>query len=636
MDEEKQNLVDVIQECLKLLDEYNLLCGKIKQLSNAKDKEYYIACYEAYNCYQRCYKLIFNYIITMDKFKSLQSDKSLYLNENTPSLISVYNKLRRLLLTDTQIETIKFEYYNYNVITNYMNKLVANSWISMSVINNILNQRDKLTLIIEVDDHMEDPGRREIIPCRNYVRLPTSLIKEGESIKQLEFNVQDSTYVFPSETLLFRERNNFDYIILITTDEGNKQEKNFNVHQMLILFEIIAKNLIPKKGTGLFPNIFISIIDFNRWDININMNKNQGTRLQLNQLKTLPHPSQSSPNLLSQHNDLIVGIHNQSNSCYINSIIQSLLGTTELIDSLLKMGSSNVIFHPSRANMISTSFNKVLRHMVDSSNKTKTPVSIEEFKMVCGNKCSHFRGNEQEDCAEFCQFLIDSLNEELKVTTNNNSSPIPNNRLPPADQNWLQYLSQNNSVITKLFVGQLNSVLHCQNCGTSSTTYETFSMLSLPTPRVASCNIMECLRQFFRPHNLGPSNQWNCTRCKRPTPSTQQLVLSKKPKVMIIQLKRFDNCLNKNNCFVQYPIILDQKYTAIQSLTQDNSTYELYSVVCHKGSINNGHYTTYVNKGPNKGWIYFDDTVYRPVRIPTEFITPDAYLLFYRLIKAEW
>lgn len=623
---EQRGLVEVIQECLNLLNKYNLLCGRIKQLAVNKDKEYSLACHEAYKHYQRCHELIFQYVKTMDEFNVLKSAHSKQLDGTTPSLISVYEKLKRLLLADTQIESIRFEYYNYNITSDYMNKLVAHSWISMNVINNILHQNEKLTLIIEADDHLEDPKGRKIISCQNYVRLPTCLINEGDSIQQLEFNVNDSTHVFPTETLLFRERNNFDYIILITTDEGNKQEANSNVVKMLVLFEKIVKNLTPRRKTGLFPSIFISIIDFNIWDMAMNNNVNKSPQV------TPPQIPQVPLNLSHQNKELVVGIHNQSNSCYINSILQSLLGTTELISAFLKMARNDTLFHPSSNNMVSTSFIKLLRNMVVSNNKPDSPVSIEEFKMVCGNKCNKFRDNKQQDCAEFCEFLLDSFNDELKVKCNNvQQSQI--NGLSPADQEWLQYLSENNTIITQLYVGQLSSILRCQNCGASSSTYQTFSVLSLPTPKAPSCNIMECLRQCFRPHDLGPSNQWNCTRCKRPTPSTQQLALWRKPKILMIQLNRFDVSLNKNNCFVHYPIILDQQYTGVQNLPRDDFKYELYSVVCHRGSINNGHYTTYVNKGVNRGWYYFDDTTYMPVRIPTEFINPDAYLLFYRLIQ---
>ncbi|CAL9733572.1 hypothetical protein MOSE0_B04104 [Monosporozyma servazzii] len=620
---DKQSLVEVIQESLKLLNEYNVLCGRIKQLAINKDKDYYMACHKAYNYYQRCHRLIFQHVITMDEFISLKYDHSQQLDGPIPSLMSVYDKLRNLLLTDTQIETIKFEYYNSNMNNEYMNKLVTNSWISMSFINNILNQKDKLTLIIEADDHLEDTRRRKIIPCQNYVRLPTSLINEGDSIGQLEFNVQDSTHVLPSETLLFRDRNKFDYIILITTDVEKNQEGNMNVFKMLVLFEKIVKNLTPRETTRLFPSIFISIMDFNKWDIIMNRNVNK-----ILPVKTL----NNTPNSSHQNRELIVGIHNQSNSCYINSILQSLLGTTELIDAFLKISSNDVLFHPSSTTMVSTGFIKLLGNIIASSNKSDSPINIEEFKRVCGNKCSKFKSNEQEDCAEFCQFLLDTFNDELKVKWNT-AKQSQLNGISPSDQEWLKYLAQNNSIITQLFVGQLSSILHCQNCGASSTTYQTFSVLSLPTPPVELCNIMECFRQCFRPHDLGPSNQWNCTRCRRPTPSTQQLVLGKKPKIMMIQLNRFDNHSTKNNCFVHYPIHLDQQYIGVQNLPKDNFKYELYSVVCHRGSINNGHYTTYVNKGANNGWYYFDDTVYRPVRIPTEFITPDAYLLFYRLIQ---
>ncbi|CAI7274954.1 CPS_collapsed_G0016830.mRNA.1.CDS.1 [Saccharomyces cerevisiae] len=38
------------------------------------------------------------------------------------------------------------------------------------------------------------------------------------------------------------------------------------------------------------------------------------------------------------------------------------------------------------------------------------------------------------------------------------------------------------------------SRLQCQVCEHTSTTYQTFSVLSVPVPRVKTCNILDCFR----------------------------------------------------------------------------------------------------------------------------------------------
>lgn len=101
-------------------------------------------------------------------------------------------------------------------------------------------------------------------------------------------------------------------------------------------------------------------------------------------------------------------------------------------------------------------------------------------------------------------------------------------------------------------------------------------------------------------------------------PSTKQLKITRLPKKLIINLKRFDNQMNKNNVFVQYPYFLDltpywaRDFNHEAIVNEDIPTrgqvppfrYRLYGVACHSGSLYGGHYTSYVYKGPKKVGIF--------------------------------
>ena len=107
--------------------------------------------------------------------------------------------------------------------------------------------------------------------------------------------------------------------------------------------------------------------------------------------------------------------------------------------------------------------------------------------------------------------------------------------------------------------------------------------------------------------------------------------------------------MNKNNIFIQYPYELDltpfwvNDFNGELPLGMTNSLltkggqvgpfkYQLNAVACHMGTLGSGHYTAYVNKGPDVGWYYFDDSSHRIVKIATEYMNPDAYLLFYHRV----
>lgn len=55
--------------------------------------------------------------------------------------------------------------------------------------------------------------------------------------------------------------------------------------------------------------------------------------------------------------------------------------------------------------------------------------------------------------------------------------------------------------------------------------------------------------------------------------------------------------------------------------------YNLYAVATHEGTLQEGHYTSFVNRGKN-GWCYFDDAmVYKRVA-PKHVVNRNAYVLF--------
>lgn len=61
-------------------------------------------------------------------------------------------------------------------------------------------------------------------------------------------------------------------------------------------------------------------------------------------------------------------------------------------------------------------------------------------------------------------------------------------------------------------------------------------------------------------------------------------------------------------------------------------TYELSSVIVHKGNIDSGHYISYSREGND--WFMFDDS--KVVLVPeSEVLGAEAYLLFYTVSGLE-
>lgn len=367
--------------------------------------------------------------------------------------------------------------------------------------------------------------------------------------------------------------------------------------------------------------------------------------------------------------DVTVGLENMGNSCYMNCIIQCILGTHELTKIFLnnsyekhinlnsKLGSKGVL-----AKYFANLVHKMYSQSTDSkdSNHSKLPaVRPMQFKLACGSINSLFKGNSQQDCQEFCQFLLDGLHEDLNQCGGNpplkglsDEAEAMREKLSlriASSIEWERFLTTDFSVIVDLFQGQYSSRLQCKVCEHTSTTYQPFTVLSIPVPsNLKTCSIQDCFNEFTKTEILETDEQWSCPRCKKRQPSSKKLTITRLPRNLIIHLKRFDNRMNKNNVFVNYPYHLDlTEYWANDfdgklppGVTNELPTrgqvppfnYKLYGVACHFGSLYGGHYTAYVDKGINKRWYYFDDTSYRPIRNDKEPITSSAYVLFYKRV----
>lgn len=381
-----------------------------------------------------------------------------------------------------------------------------------------------------------------------------------------------------------------------------------------------------------------------------------------------------SPRASAQYDlDFSVGLVNLGNSCYMNCIIQCLLGTHELSQMFLNDSYKNHINFNSKLGskgVLAKYFSQLVHNMYrqntpTSSFSSKKKLSGDErnavqplnFKIACGTINSLFRDCSQQDCQEFCQFLLDGLHEDLNQCGGN---PRLKELSEEAEKireklsmriassiEWERYLTTDFSVIVDLFQGQYASQLKCQVCGRTSTTYQPFSVLSVPLPSLKSCNILDCFQEFTKVETLEKDEQWSCPDCKKRQPSTKKITITRLPRNLIIHLKRFDNMMNKNNVFVSYPHTLDLTpfwandfdgrlppgVTELPTRGQvPPFSYKLYAVASHTGTLYGGHYTAYVHKGSQRGWCYFDDTNWRRSRSDNECITSNAYVLFYHRV----
>lgn len=392
------------------------------------------------------------------------------------------------------------------------------------------------------------------------------------------------------------------------------------------------------------------------------------------------------------------GLTNLGNSCYMNCVLQCLGATPQLTSfffpNVTKGGNQTLQSYRQHINaknrlgtsgVLTTNFVKLLTSMFNNVGKYFAP---HEFKKVIGTVPSgrQFASFDQQDCIEFLNFVLDSLHEDLNqraVENGEERSAImelsteqekTREMLPvrlASTIEWERYLKLNFSVIVDYFQGQYLSQLKCLECGMTSTTYNAFSILSLPIPerlnRDKVVTLAQCLDLFTDTELLDDDNKWHCPRCKRFTKLTKKISITRLPRVLIINFKRFQILMsghfNKLETFVKYPVNETLDLTSYWPqvgtyVSKDHSMdtakeqqilstfpqrhqdppfkYKLYGVVNHYGNLTTGHYTAYVKKASDlkqrKEWCYFDDAKILYDCKVDQVMNKSAYCLFFQRI----
>ncbi|XP_062584733.1 uncharacterized protein LOC134246383 [Saccostrea cucullata] len=146
-----------------------------------------------------------------------------------------------------------------------------------------------------------------------------------------------------------------------------------------------------------------------------------------------------------------------------------------------------------------------------------------------------------------------------------------------------------------------------------------------------SLSIYDCLQAFTDSEDLDEHNPWYCPRCQRNQCAKKTITVWQYPDTLILHLKRFvyhDLSSNKVDAEVIFPLE-DLNLSQYTSGPDSGSlTYDLYSIVCHFGGANAGHYTTFAKHPLNGQWFYYNDESVSH-QVPKKEDYKNAYILFY-------
>lgn len=376
----------------------------------------------------------------------------------------------------------------------------------------------------------------------------------------------------------------------------------------------------------------------------------------------------------------VIGLRNLGNTCFMNSVLQSLNNIEEFSLYFNELPSletkspqqqqKRVYYSRSMRESVSDAnvaeeLRKVLINLSHGGDGTRA-ISPECLFLVIWKVVPQFRGHRQHDAHEFLRYMLDRLHTELQcvstatATTESNVDLAIDDAQKHTTKDWNgspnSITSETNgtirkrsSIVTNVFGGTLQSEVRCLICGMISKKHDPFLDLSLDIPEKfykesdsdgrPVCNIADCLSSFTEIEELAETELYYCSSCKCKQKSTKRFWIRRLPNVLCLHIKRF----RWNNFFrtkidlrINFPIeSLDMSQYVLNnasdprhpSLNNNNNIYDLAAVVVHHGNGSScGHYTSYAN---HKGtWFHFNDQTVKKVETST-VAECKPYILFY-------
>ncbi|KAL4606707.1 hypothetical protein ACB092_09G122800 [Castanea dentata] len=213
--------------------------------------------------------------------------------------------------------------------------------------------------------------------------------------------------------------------------------------------------------------------------------KMNGSTDKVGSLLALTSSSQSGGSYRGAASLGLTGLQNLGNTCFMNSAIQCLVHTPELVDYFLGDYPKEINYdNPlGMKGELALAFGDLLRKLWAPGAR---PVAPRMFKSKLANFAPQFSGYNQHDSQEFLAFLLDGLHEDLNrvkckpYIEAKGLEDLPDEEA--AEEYWKNHLARNDSIIVDSCQGQFRSTLICPLCKKVSVTFDPFMYLSLPLP----------------------------------------------------------------------------------------------------------------------------------------------------------
>ena len=279
-----------------------------------------------------------------------------------------------------------------------------------------------------------------------------------------------------------------------------------------------------------------------------------------------------------------LGIHNEGNTCYMNSIIQSIYNNPFLLKNIMAINTESEALNR-KENGKHKNIIYSLQNIFYKLYKNKTSIKITEiFYSFDWNKSFWNSPQDAEEIYMEIYEIISLYNKEIK----DNCEGILENYIEVKSINYKSVKEEN------FFFLQLD----IENNGT----------------------LDECLEHFFKEEELTGDNKYQYIdkfNNKLLYDAAKFYKFKKIPNILFIQLKRFEYDLESNNFNkINNGISFKEEIDLSDYLDNGNRTkkrkikeeYVLYCIIIHSGAADNGHYFCFAKDFKHNCYIKFNDT----------------------------
>lgn len=271
----------------------------------------------------------------------------------------------------------------------------------------------------------------------------------------------------------------------------------------------------------------------------------------------------------------------------------------------------------------------------------------------------NFVPGQQQDSYEYLGFFLNRIQEEEKLSKDQEKLLITESteKVSVAEKILMNMIEETDAakdsksftdtLVDKIFGGQLTITHKCLKCIEQNTTVERFLDLQLSFSSPLQSNELNdgnydfttqsLVNSFFGTEELIGENQYFCYKCGENCDGERKITLEQGPSNLILVCKHFEFNRELN---VRRKLMHKTHYEhqiTLMSRSKDGGhmllSYKLYAVIVHSGqSMDAGHYITYaVNDADN--WLKLNDTNISSFDgdINSFNMHNTPYILFYKL-----